>query len=187
MLLPEFWEFSREVFKLIYKKIISGTNPLVLFSLGSCFAFNDSQWKTNLPPPPHFAEPDAVSLDRHRPMDSALSVSRTTLTKNKIRVVLVLQVQVNQKITMTFIKFLCLVTSYVQSHDLKEVIADVAVDAVSSSLSSSSSSASLAIETAAMSDTGSTASTSDAAAPMSKSKPNRCAVCKKRVGLTGLP
>lgn len=53
-------------------------------------------------------------------------------------------------------------------------------------LSSSSSSASLAIETALSESAEASTSLSDAA-PMAKSKPSRCQVCKKRVGLTGFP
>jgi hypothetical protein len=50
-------------------------------------------------------------------------------------------------------------------------------------LSSSSSSASLAIETAL----GEPSTSGSDASPMAKSKPSRCQVCKKRVGLTGFP
>jgi len=59
----------------------------------------------------------------------------------------------------------------------------------SPSLSSSSSSASLAIETALSDTAAAQPSTSgpDAAVSTAKNKPNRCQVCKKRVGLTGFP
>jgi len=54
----------------------------------------------------------------------------------------------------------------------------------SPSLSSSSSSASLAVETTSIEPS---TSGTDNGAPTAKSKPNRCQVCKKRVGLTGFP